>query len=129
MGDNKNEGRSAAANKRERAKQARGRRKSASGELDWRSFDWEGFAALTVALANSGGAIRVGATRDGGAWALGIYKGDDYATEYIKPAEDVQEAMLEIAEAWLDDWKTEMAAARRTLFGEPTQAKNGTKAT
>jgi len=127
MGDNKNENRQGTPNKRERSKQARGRRKSAAGELDWRTFDWEGFAALTVALANSGGAIRVGATRDGGAWALGIYKGDDYATEYIKPTEDVQEAMLEIAEAWLDDWKTEMATARATLFGQPQKATNGTK--
>lgn len=116
MGENKNEANKYGTNKRERAKQARGRRKSAAEPLDWTKFEWELFAVLTVALASTGGAIRIGATRDGGAWALGIYKGDDYATEYIRPGEDVHEALLEIAEAWLDNWQLEMASAKKALY-------------
>jgi len=119
MGDNRNENAKTQPNKRERAKQARGRRKSAAEALDWTKFEWELFAILTVALASTGGAIRIGATRDGGAWALGIYKGDDYATEYIRPGEDVHEALLEIADAWLDNWKLEMDSAKALLYPRP----------
>lgn len=119
MGDNRNEAaKYTSGNKRERAKQARSRRKTANGQIDWSKFEWEVFATLAIALALQGGAVRLGATRDGGAIALGIYKGDDYATEYIRPNEDVHEALLEISEAWLDDWKLEMAHARRVLRGE-----------
>jgi hypothetical protein len=60
-------------------------------------------ACLIVEMVAVGGAVRVGATRDGGAWALGIYQGDDYATEYIRPAEDFTTALGEIAAAWLPD--------------------------
>jgi hypothetical protein len=90
-------------NKRERAKAQRSRRASAAGEVDWTAFDWTAAACLTVEMVAVGGAIRFGATRDGGAWALGIYLGDDYATEYIRPAEDFTTALGEIASAWLPD--------------------------
>jgi len=89
------------ANKRERAKEARGRRASASGKVDWVGYDWTCVVALTEALVAVGGAVRLGATRDGGAWALGIYLGDDYATEYIRGAEDFEAAIGEIVAAWL----------------------------
>jgi len=89
-------------NKRDRAKQARGRRASQAGTVDWGGFDWEATQALCEEMVAVGGAVRVGATRDGGAWALGIYQGDDYATEYIRPAEDFETAIREIVEAWLN---------------------------
>lgn len=118
MGVYDHEHKGSAGNKRERAKQSRSRRKAAAGQVNWGAFEWETFATLAIALALQGGAVRVGATRDGGAYALGIYKDNDYATEYIKPDEDISEALLEIADAWLDDWKLEMAHARNVLRGE-----------
>jgi hypothetical protein len=34
--------------------------------------------------------LRIGVTRDGGAWAFGIYgDGGDPHTEYVRPSEDV----------------------------------------
>jgi hypothetical protein len=37
----------------------------------------------------AGGAIRIGATRDKGAWAIGVYgDGTTPYTEYVRPAED-----------------------------------------
>jgi hypothetical protein len=91
------------ASKRERAKQQRGRRASATGITDLRGINWEATAALIIAFAETGGAIRIGLTRDGGAIAIGCYLGDDYATEYVRPSEDYVEACAEIAEAWLPE--------------------------
>lgn len=88
------------ASKRERAKQSRGRR-AQTASVDWAGFGWAEVQALTEELVAVGGAVRIGATRDGGAWAFGIYHGDDYATEYVRPAEDFTQAVQEICEAWL----------------------------
>ena len=89
--------------KRDKAKAARSRRASASQEADYRTTDWICTVALVDALVSEGGALRLGVTRDGGAYALGVYLGDDYATEYIKPAEVWEDAIDEIARAWLPD--------------------------
>lgn len=89
--------------KREKAKAARSRRTQAGGEADYSTTDWSCTVALVDALVAEGGALRLGITRDGGAFALGVYLGDDYATEYIKPAEDWESAIGEIATAWLPD--------------------------
>jgi len=107
-------------NKRQRAKEQRSRRASAAGTVDWNSFPWLEAATLVEALAREGGALRLGQTRDGGAWALGVYLGDDYATEYVKPQEDTQVALAEIAEAWLPDkgeWYHERLNMSRTSGG------------
>lgn len=107
-------------NKRERSKQARSRRATASGEASYAAADWVSIVALVEALARESGALRLGVTRDGGAFALGVYLGDDYATEYVKPSEDFETALDEIAGAWLGDggaWyadrKIELRAAAR----------------
>lgn len=62
---------------------------------------WVRLAALTQATMHTGGAVRLGLTRDGGALSVGMYVGEDYGTEYIRPSEDLGEALWEIAEAWL----------------------------
>jgi hypothetical protein len=91
------------ANKRERSKQQRGRRATASTSCDLRGVDWRVVAAAIVSFAEAGGALRIGLTRDGGAIAIGCYLGDDYATEYIRPSENFTDAVQEIAEAWLPE--------------------------
>lgn len=91
------------ANKRERARESRSRRSQAAGQASYDAADWGAIIALVGALAENQGALRLGLTRDGGAFALGIYLGDDYATEYVKPAEDFETALDEIAAAWLPD--------------------------
>lgn len=41
-------------------------------------------------IVSAGGALRIGATRDKGAWAFGIYgDGAKPYTEYVRPAEDI----------------------------------------
>lgn len=90
-------------NKRAKAKEARSRRASMSGEVDLAALEWLPLAALAEALMREGGALRIGLTRDGGAVALGVYHEDDYATEYIRPAENFRDAVAEISAAWLND--------------------------
>ena len=55
---------------------------------------------LIVGMAMSGGAIRVGLTRDMGALGIGVYKGEDYGTEYIRPTDDLGSELEDIADAW-----------------------------
>jgi len=89
--------------RRERAKQQRSKRSGANASAGIRTVDWIAVCALIIGFYESGGAVRIGATRDGGAYAIGCYHGDDYATEYIRPAEDFTAAVTEIAEAWLPE--------------------------
>jgi len=81
--------------------QKRGRRSQANKKFDLKNVDWLAIIALTSTLCDVGGALRFGLTRDGGAVALGIYLGEDYGTEYIKPDEDFHDACREISRAWL----------------------------
>lgn len=59
-------------------------------------------AVLIEALAwvvQAGGALRIGTTRDGGAWAFGIYgDGPTPYTEYVRPDEDVNGYLIKLGE-------------------------------
>jgi hypothetical protein len=65
---------------------------------DERATQW--LLSLCVGAALSGGAIRIGLTRDMGAVAIGVYQGDDYGTEYVRPNENLEVAIREIAQGW-----------------------------
>lgn len=84
----------------------RGKRADATARYELSADHLMHLAALTHAFATSGGAVRIGLTRDGGALAIGCYAGDDYGTEYVRPSEDIGRAVAEIAEAWLPDGVT-----------------------
>lgn len=66
------------------------------------------YGAIDAALLRSaienisrvGGALRFGYTRDGGAYAVGIYGDGDPRTEYVRPSEDFNEFLREIIEAF-----------------------------
>lgn len=50
-------------------------------------------------VLRTGGALRVGRTRDGGAWAMGIYgDGDKPYTEYVQQSEDINKYLHNLAE-------------------------------
>lgn len=89
--------------RRQHAKENRQRRAQRSTSADLETVDWLPLCALIAEMARHGGALRVGYTRDGGAYALGCYMGDDYATEYVRPNEDFEASLDEIGMAWLPD--------------------------
>jgi len=89
--------------RRAAAAEKRSEKRRVTGKVDVGSLPWLTLAALVAELSENGGAVRIGLTRDGGALALGMYHGDDYATEYIRPNEDVEAALFAIAEIWLTD--------------------------
>lgn len=58
---------------------------------DWACVDGVLLAKAVAALAGLGGALRLGYTRDGGAYAIGIYGDGDPFTEYVSPNDDINE--------------------------------------
>jgi len=103
-------------NKRARDKASRSRRAEAAGGFDITTLEWLPVVALVEALTAHGGALRIGLTRDGGALALGVYLDNDYATEYVRPSENLSVALEEIAIAWLPDNGAEFVAAHQRLL-------------
>jgi len=56
---------------------------------DWQSADADTLLQAIAVVAYQGGALRFGYTRDGGAYAIGIYLGGEHYTEYVRPREDI----------------------------------------
>jgi len=81
---------------------SRPRRKQLTGPADYGTLDGTKVLKLVEQLANWGCAIRFGKTRDGGAYAIGVYGVDkEPYTEYIPPAESVEEFLEDIAN-WME---------------------------
>jgi hypothetical protein len=56
---------------------------------DWLTADPTLVLRAIAAVARVGGALRFGYTRDGGAYAIGLYLSNDRTTEYVRPHEDI----------------------------------------
>jgi len=69
----------------------------ARGASNWMLVDAEMLQYAITAVAQKGGALRLGYTRDGGAFAIGIYGDGDPYTEYVSPQEDINEHLRSIA--------------------------------
>ena len=88
-----------------KAEEKRGSRRRAStqvtsGGASWAQVDGETLKYVCCAISQRGGAIRLGYTRDGGAYAIGIYGDGEPYTDYVRPGEDINAALLEIAHLW-----------------------------
>jgi len=67
-----------------------------------REASWLSANAITVlqaieAVSKAGGALRFGLTRDGGAYAIGIYENGQAHTEYLRPGDDLSTFFAEVA--------------------------------
>lgn len=62
---------------------------NAGSTADWASVDPSLMLYAVAAVAARGGAVRFGYTRDGGAYAVGVYDNGDNETDYIRPSEDI----------------------------------------
>jgi hypothetical protein len=100
MGVNGDVKQSAAQNRRAKQKETRRGRAVAAGKASWEAVAAPPYIAAIIVASESAGALRLGVTRDGGAFAVGCYAGEDYKTEYIRPDEDWEQAWYDIVEAW-----------------------------
>jgi len=85
---------------------SRGLRKQMGGIADWQTADPGLVLSVIERAAITGGAVRFGYSRDGGAYAIGIYGDGDPYTEYCKPSEDLNEFLtlvLRLYDAIYDD--------------------------
>jgi len=63
---------------------------------DWTNASPELVLQLVCTVARQGGAVRYGYTRDGGAYSIGIYLGDDSKTYYCNEAEGINEQLEDL---------------------------------
>lgn len=56
--------------------------------------------AVVLWMSEAGAAVRLGKTSDGGALAIGLYDGSEKRTEYLRPADNVNEFLLELLAAY-----------------------------
>lgn len=83
-------------NKRKLRRSSNGR----EGIADWASADAELLRRAIETVARTGGALRFGYTRDGGAYSIGVYGDGDPYTEYIRPSEDLNAFLSDICESF-----------------------------
>jgi len=76
----------------------RGLRSRSGGITDWQSADCEKLKRAICAASIVGGALRFGYSRDGGAYAIGIYGDGEPYTVFVKPAEDIDTYLDDITD-------------------------------
>jgi len=72
-----------------------------SEPADWSLANVEVLVRALCAVTSQGGALRFGYTSDGGAYAIGVYGDGDPYTEYVRPSEDIDAFLEELANLWL----------------------------
>lgn len=73
-----------------------------TGKANWETVDRDLLVAAIVAAADSGGALRFGYSRDGGAYAVGIYGDGEPYTEFVRPSESMSDFLRELETLFLD---------------------------
>lgn len=69
---------------------------------DWGLIDGKTLIDLVQVIAAKGGAVRLGYTRDGGAYSVGIYLDDDRETFYCRPSDDLDAFVNDLTEKLRD---------------------------
>lgn len=69
-------------------------------KADWGKCDAEQLRATVAAASIVGGALRLGYSRDGGAYAIGVYGDGDPYTLYHPPEDDIDELLVKIENAF-----------------------------
>lgn len=94
--------------------QRRGIRSQSSEVADWTQATCTIMLDAVIAAANRGGAIRFGYSKDGGAYAVGIYGDGEPYTEFVRPSEDIDKFLCEVKQ-YFDD--LEVVAKPATFNG------------
>jgi len=80
------------------SKGSRGVKRTQTGQADWGSVDGATLIRAIEAAASVGGALRCGYSRDGGAYAIGIYGDGEPYTEFVRPSEDIEQFLQNVCE-------------------------------
>lgn len=67
-------------------------------KADWAEADPKLIQHCIVEIGKRNGAIRFGYTRDGNAYTIGLYLGDDRDTIYCRPYEDIDSLLRQIGD-------------------------------
>lgn len=65
---------------------------------DWGSVEPKSLIDLVQVVTRLGGAIRLGYTRDSGAYSVGVYLDDDRETFYCRPSDDLEKFLDDLTE-------------------------------
>jgi len=71
------------------------------GVADWNNASPEIILQLVCRVAAHGGAVRLGYTRDGGAYSIGLYVGKDSKTYYCNEKDGIDETLKDLA-SWFE---------------------------
>ncbi len=71
-----------------------------SKQADWSGCDAEELRNTVHIVAKTGGALRLGYSRDGGAYSIGVYGDGDPYTLYCAPDEDITATIVRIGNAF-----------------------------
>ena len=69
-------------------------------QADWLKANPKSLQEAIASVAKTGGALRLGYSRDGGAYAVGVYGDGDPYTLYCPPDDDIDAIMVKIANAF-----------------------------
>lgn len=85
---------------RDRARAERHQARNNRAAVDVHVLDCELLLTAIEIIAMADGALRVGLSRDKGAFAFGIYGDGEPYTEYVGASEDVNEYLRNLIEYW-----------------------------
>lgn len=91
-------GRDKGESKKFELKLNRAKREVDASKADWGGADPAKVLDVIQIISSKGGAIRFGYTRDGGAYAIGLYMGGQGDTIYVRPSEDIDRYLSDLAE-------------------------------
>ena len=84
---------------------------------DWGSVNEKILVRLVGVASKKGGAVRFGYTRDGGAYAIGVYAGPNYFTDFVRPSEDVDLYLTELTASFEEYDGTNETAPEKARSG------------
>lgn len=81
-------------------------RGTSGATADWASASADAIKRAIESASAVGGALRFGYSGDGGAYALGCYYDGESWTEFIRPAEDIDDFLEQVCEFYADKGMT-----------------------
>lgn len=90
-------GKTTRAAKRDEKRDERRRERATRPAVEVEQIDPVALLAALASITVDNGALRIGLSRDGGAFAFGIYGDGEPYTEYVGATEDVNEYLRELA--------------------------------